>query len=330
MSKKFTPEEIQNNRNNAEALPDDTSLYTKMGFNWEIQKETIIRVGYLDGKIVAYCWGCDVYHLIEEMTGDTYKPCGIKPRCKRCENERQRELYDNGDARLQNITITDPVAEAADRSTCLAALEKIWNEAKKNKHITFDNLIKMGFDDKTKFIYITRWFGICDELKQKMEDEIRPNIEAYYVGQTNGKDPLYNGSGKNVEKLKQLIKEYPNIKEEVRIVEAADLNKVNEKEYIKIKETGAIIYGLNIAEGSQKASTISIKIQIDPSKEKELDTYYDLLFHSKESGIPLDEMAKNVMINGVVSRWMFQKTMDDAADNGDILPFAYWQKKANY
>ena len=24
------------------------------------------------------------------------------------------------------------------------------------------------------------------------------------------------------------------------------------------------------------------------------------------------------------------QTMDDAADNGDILPFAYWQKKFNY
>ena len=185
----------------------------------------------------------------------------------------------------------------------------------------------MGFADKMKFIYITRWFGICDELKQKMDEEIEPNIEAYYVGQTNGKDPLYNGSGTNVDKLKELIIDYPDVKAEIRIIEIVDLDKVDQKEYIKIKETGAIKYGLNIASGVQKANLIPIKFQLDPSNDKELDAYHDLLFRSKESGKSLEAIAKSTCINGNTCRHLFQQTMDDAADNGDILPHTYWYKK---
>jgi len=323
----LTAQQIENNKKNAPQLPDHIKPYEEMGYDWVRGDKTIIRVGIdIAGNLLAYCHVCDKYYPFEEMSADaTRPPCGIKPKCKRCENSRQRDAAieynlkkQNGAARLQNNTITNPITETTTRLSCQAALEEKWN--KSNKDITLEGLRKMGLTDK-HFIYIRRWFDIPDEIKKEIEEKTQsPNIGLYYVGQTNGRDLDYNGSGSNLKTVEELVKNVPDIREEIRIIEIVNPDQVNRVECETIGETGAAKYGLNILTGPGGCKKISYTIKLDFSQEQDMKLHLTLLEYSKQCGWPIEELIKNMACNGVTAYQQINTTFAETAFSGDIEP----------
>jgi len=322
----LTAQQIENNKKNAPQLPDHIKPYEEMGYDWEADKKIIERVGRdAAGNLLGGCTRCDKYYPFEEMSKDANRgPYGIKAKCKECENKRQRELQadklngHNGAVPLQNNTITNPITEATTRLSCQAALEEKWNKA--NKDITLEGLRKMGLIDKY-FIYIRRWFDIPGDIKKEIEEETQsPNIGLYYVGQTNGKDLDYNGSGSNLKTVEELVKNVPDIREEIRIIEIVNPDQVNRVECETIGETGAAKYGLNILTGPGGCKKISYTIKLDFSQEQDMKLHLTLLEYSKQCGWPIEELIKNMACNGVTAYQQINTTFAETAFSGDIEP----------
>ena len=319
---------IQNNINNEPLLAPHIKPYESMGYNWVVNKKTIQIVGRDSaGDLLAYCADCGMYHPFDEMSKDALRgPYGIKQKCKECENKRarvsaaKRNANGNGVAHLPIIIQADPVADASDRAGYLAALEEIWNKAP--QEITFDGLAKSGLTGK-HFIYIVRWFGISNEVMKDIEERTSSqstNAKFYYVGQTNGNDLDYNGSGSDAKIVKDLTKNDPNVREEIRIIEIVDPAKVNEAEYLIIRETGALKHGLNILPGNPDSKKFTYKLELDFSQEQHMDYYFKVQGYSQQSGKTFDEVATMFSFNGVTAYHMFNNVFFENALNGDILP----------
>ena len=320
---------IKDNIDNEPPLANYIKPYDKMNYDWETDKKIIQRVGIdAAGDLLAYCRPCKMYYHFEEMSIDAKRgPYGIKQNCKGCENKRQRDrsaaeknANGNGVAHLPIIIQADPVADASDRAGYLAALEEIWNKAP--QEITFDGLAKSGLTGK-HFIYIVRWFGISNEVMKDIEERTSSqstNAKFYYVGQTNGNDLDYNGSGSDAKIVKDLTKNDPNVREEIRIIEIVDPAKVNEAEYLIIRETGALKHGLNILPGNPDSKKFTYKLELDFSQEQHMDYYFKVQGYSQQSGKTFDEVATMFSFNGVTAYHMFNNVFFENALNGDILP----------
>lgn len=318
----------------------------KMGYHWpnpksppkEIENTRVII--NIDGLVGAYCRVCDAYKPYDIFSRDMARKYGIRPYCMPCYNRLEKERLSgangngNGNGAVSHTAnghVAQPTAvmsaeKAADKAYSLQMLEEIWVNAEHSKDVSFDMLTKLGIADEMKIIYITRWFNICDELRKKIDEQIGENIELYYVGQTNGKTPSYNGSGSNVDKLNALVKNYPDVKEEVRIIKLTNIQDTDNAEYEKIKETGAIEFGLNKVDGSSSARLIEIKYHLDPSIPNELDFHQSLVARSKKSGISKEELAKASGINGDATFHMWLDAMEHANNIGELTPFSRWHK----
>jgi hypothetical protein len=146
------------------------------------------------------------------------------------------------------------------------------------------------------------------------------NAEPYYVGQTNGNDVDYNGSGGDAKIVKELFKNDPNVREVIRIIDIVDPGQINEAEYLIIRETGALKYGLNLLPGMPDSKKITYKLELDFSQQQHMDFYFKVQGYSQQSGKTFNEVALNMAIDGVASYHFFNNVFFENAVNGDILP----------
>ena len=326
---KLTEVEIKENRASAPQLTQNP-IGIKQGIVWQASCRKAADVdpsGWFNGDFYGYCVPCDEFFPVDQFPNDIRRlPYGIKRTCKLCIKAGniigEKRVKSNGSVlHTSNGHIKTP-SYVTDKAHYLQVLEDLWSQSEKSKNMSFDDYIKMGSVDKHKYIYITRWFDIPSDLRNKMDEEFSPAVEAYYVGKTNGKDSTYNGSGRSAEKLSEWVKtDYPDVKEEMRIINFASLQDAESVEAARIRETGAIQYGLNEMEGSDKAQLISIKYTLDPSIPKEYEYYNDLVNRAKETGIPKEQLAKNWGIYGNTAQLMQTANLKKAHDNGEVIVF---------
>ena len=334
-NKNITLSERDANRAKAPQLSAD-KIGVKVGFNWPPNCRNAQKIdpsGWHNAEFYGYCVPCDEFHRDEDFQKDLYfPPYGIKRRCKgaakRGETVSGRTINrtktsSNGTVALSNghsKAVQPPATVAADKAYHLERLNEIWNKAEDKKVMTFQKYLEMGLADKMKFIYITKWLNSCDKFRKEMEDIIGENKEPYYVGQTNGKDFHYNGSGNHVPTLKALAKKdhYSHVKVETRIIQITNLQETDDVERQKIIETGAIKYGLNNVEGSSKARLIPLSFKIDPADNKHYNMWRDLIKREEETDIPKEELALSWLLNGHDAQLIVEDEVKLSADSGEL------------
>jgi len=318
-NKLHSEKEIENNRSTAPDLPENIKPRQKMHHNHD--GPPLARDS--QGNLLGYCKYTYMYYPIDEMAVDSYRPFGIKPMCRTFANQKAREKYaepsNNGNGHLPNNPIVRTASNPAEKAVHMEKVKEIWDKVEDKKDMTFAKLLALGLDDKMKFIYMTRWLGICDEFRKEMEDIIGENKEPYYVGQTNGRKMDYNGSGSSIDDLKALAKKYPNVEVETRIIQITDLQETDDAERQLITETGAIRYGINNLEGSSKAQSIPIKFSLDPNHPKEYEYYNDLVNGAKESGLSKEELAKKSGIYGNAAQKIQITNLKKAHACGEVI-----------
>lgn len=334
-TKNITLSERDGNRAKAPQLSaDQIGAGVKVGINWPLNcrnAQEIDPSGWYNGEFYGYCVPCDEFHREEDFQKDLYfPPYGIKRRCKEAVKRgetvsgrtiNRTKTSSNGTVALSNghsKTPQPPADVAAEKAYHLEKLNEIWNKADDTKDMTFEKYFALGVVDKMKFIYITRWIGICDEFRKEMEYIIGENKEPYYVGQTNGRDFQYNGSGSYIKQLETLAKNYSHIDVERRIIQLTSLQETDDAERQKITETGANKYGLNNVEGSSKARLVSLSLKFDPTDDRHYNCYMDLIKREEETDIPKEELGLAWLINGHDAQLAVEDGMKRSADSGEL------------
>ena len=249
-----------------------------------------------NGCLMSYCRTCDEYQLYTDMSGDAKSTYGVINQCRRCHNEMKREQQaykkanGNGRSRPQ---FKAKVYTSQDIEEYVNGLNKLWAEA---PSITLDEVRKLPSTKGKIFIYITKCDTPDDKTMQQIRERLsKPNLKMLvYIGQTNGHDIDYPGSGTNIGILKNEFGIDLRSDGVTRVIDVVEYAEANIKEREQIINTNIIVVGVNILEGSSTFKKTTLSFSIDPHSLEEIEILEKTTKMADDVGMTPEQFTKQL------------------------------------
>ena len=258
-----------------------------------------------DGYLIGYCKQCDEFLLYTEMAADKTRPHAITTFCKKCANARKKEQpayqssYGNGKTRGSNnrsqVESFSPSTEDIDKY--IGTVNKLWNDAPST---SLEDMNKMPGLNTKHFIYISKCYTPDDEKMKNIRNTLnKPHLDKLvYIGQTNGNNPSYEGSGSALDTLKNQYGIDMKHDGETKVIDVVESDKVNICEREWILNTGIITIGLNISPGTGTAKRTIISFSLDPHSLEEIEIYENGIQMADARGVTNEQYWKKLWKHG--------------------------------
>ena len=115
-----------------------------------------------------------------------------------------------------------------------------------------------------------------------------------YIGQTNGNDIDYPGSGSNIDILKNEFGIDFKVDGLTKVIDVVEYAEANVKEREQIINTNIILVGINILEGSSTFKKTTLSFSIDPHSLEEIEILKNITKMADDLGMTPEQFNKQL------------------------------------